>query len=110
MTEEEAKTKWCPFARSHVSATITRDRNPFQVAMTAVNRVENTDSPPQYTFCLGSFCMAWRWEVFPGAEEEYRFLFQGEDRPPPGEGWLRTERGWSRKKTPEGFCGLAGKI
>lgn len=35
MTEEEAKTKWCPFGRPETAAT---DR------------------------CIGSACMAWRWK------------------------------------------------
>lgn len=36
MTEEEAKTKWCPFAR-------------------------DVDGAPT-TNCIGSACMAWRWD------------------------------------------------
>lgn len=48
MTEEEAKTKWCPFVR--VAAGM-RDL--------AYNRAPN-DSPIKHTACIGSACMAWR--------------------------------------------------
>lgn len=49
MTEKEARTKWCPFAR------ISDEEPPV-----AVNRpVPYGDVP----CCLGSHCMAWRWRV-----------------------------------------------
>ena len=50
MTEEEAKTKWCPFARNGGEA--------------GCNRLQSTE-------CLGSACMAWRWsEEFADADTE----------------------------------------
>lgn len=67
MTEDEAKTKWCPFAR------ISDGEPP-----TSVNRPEPYGDVPH---CLGSGCMAWRWEV-----------------PDP-----------ATYKSAPGFCGLAGK-
>lgn len=39
MTEDEAKTKWCPFTRGETSAL----------------RLASSSS------CVGSLCMAWRW-------------------------------------------------
>lgn len=53
MTEAEAKTKWCPFARA-----ISGDDEPA-----AVNRQSNIQSagaPDRDCLCLASGCMAWR--------------------------------------------------
>ncbi|WP_075217178.1 hypothetical protein [Mongoliimonas terrestris] len=48
VTEEQAKTKWCPFVRIEGS-----------------NRLHNTmtdgfDAEHRFQHCLGSTCMAWR--------------------------------------------------
>ena len=80
MTEQEAKTKWCPMARTvsdtrnHATANRLVDRGP-----------SNADSD---CMCLVSDCMMWRWD------EEPRY--QKCDLPPiPNTGY--------------GHCGLAGK-
>jgi len=59
MTEDEAKTKWCPFVRaiSYGSPSPTEDH------MYITNR-EGPDS-----LCIGSECMAWRtYELRIGAK------------------------------------------
>ena len=56
MTEEEAKTKWCPHARI-----------PSGEPAVAVNRPEPYDNDVPH--CLGSFCMAWRWLHKAGTDE-----------------------------------------
>jgi hypothetical protein len=43
MTEQEARTKWCPMVR-------------IAVFSTSVNRIKNSDS----THCIASGCMMWR--------------------------------------------------
>lgn len=82
MTEDEAKTKWCPFARIH-------DGDP----PVSVNRPEPYADVPK---CLGSFCMAWRKT---GVAKVENRRGQMVDRDIDGTGRWHYE----------GFCGLAGK-
>lgn len=67
MTEDEAKTKWCPEVRLPHDAY---DRHPipesgnierFNSRTLAVNRDDN-GSPKVGACCLASACMMWRWE------------------------------------------------
>lgn len=57
MTEEEAKTKWCPFVRLG---------GPMQTEGegTTSNRWPGDDctKPASVYLCIGSACMAWRWQ------------------------------------------------
>jgi len=56
-TEDEARKRWCPFAR--VGTTTTDER-----LAVALNRVENTGGivlNPFAARCIASDCMAWRW-------------------------------------------------
>lgn len=56
MTEEEAKTKWCPMARTRLSDGIGGNRMDEATASG-----DPIGSVPLYgTFCIGSACMAWR--------------------------------------------------
>lgn len=83
LTEEEAKTKWCPFAR----------RMPYAEAAEA-SEIDKIGINPDYVDemramypCIASACMAWRWV------EEL-------DKDAPGdEAVFKRERG---------YCGLAG--
>jgi hypothetical protein len=57
LTEAEAKTKWCPFARV---ALFPRD----QAFGPAWNRLRTDDAQSTYPSearCIASACMAWRW-------------------------------------------------
>lgn len=49
MTEKEAKTKWCPFARS------------LDDGVNVANREWVNGRPIAECMCLASNCMAWRW-------------------------------------------------
>lgn len=55
MTEDEAKTKWCPFVRVHGGDL-------------SFNRYAAADNPAFNCTCLGSACMAWRWRWIPEME------------------------------------------
>lgn len=115
MTEAEAKSKWCPFARlvsgdeTPGGATISRD------TAAAFNRVSvsNGDvvTTPHAAKCLGSACMAWRARGGPTRIENA----SNPDGPPEGDGWkpvpgqLRNID-WVRDVPGQsvGYCGLAG--
>jgi hypothetical protein len=107
MTEDEAKTKWCPFARI----------DPQQPGSWG-----NRPASHMGVHCIASACMAWRWGTpdwetywtdneFPGGNALQRVR-------PDGTGWEvvsktayethRTE--WRRRVRGEnGYCGLAGQ-
>jgi hypothetical protein len=50
LSEKEASDKWCPFVRGHETSMSS-----------SVNR-RHSGKPSTYAMCLGSACMAWRWE------------------------------------------------
>jgi hypothetical protein len=85
-TEEQAKAKWCPFARVQFYA---RDdgQNP------AVNRPECNVN------CIGSECMAWRWRE--GWDEDTKSFTTLYRKTP--------TRGGHFENAPLGYCGLAGQ-
>lgn len=56
-TEEEAKTKWCPFVRTPVHVEPGYGAH---LAVAANVGGEKTDFPFSRTRCIGSACMAWR--------------------------------------------------
>lgn len=94
MTEDQAKTKWCPFARVFLAGDYWQSTNGADLmAMTA-------DNMRPLTRCIASACIAWRW----GVEH-------------PGGGWIECAPNKaiaeSRAKEPSyvvgGYCGLAGK-
>jgi hypothetical protein len=93
VTEEEAKTKWCPMARA-VMPTTGGAASSYGVAAK----------------CIGSACMAWRtrWE---------RLETAAENPPSEGTGWVKDGLSYGaggavthrqRWKRADGFCGLAG--
>jgi hypothetical protein len=85
MTEEDAKTKWCPFVR-FIPET--------EFSQFASNRAESEFNSKQSaqaaTRCLASACMAWRW---------YRTNIRNPDDPT-GDMLPSTRT--------HGYCGLAG--
>jgi len=71
MTEDEAKTKWCPFSNVYV---------PYHNIGAAGNRgslLEGHQMPEKHIRCLGSGCMSWRWgdfvEVIDGKRVDHGF-------------------------------------
>lgn len=87
-TEEEAKTKWCPFARALTSALRPPPegmRGEVFLGLATINRASNELVPE--CKCIASACMAWQqtdnktWPSAPGEPE--------------------------REPEPAGYCGLA---
>lgn len=56
MTEDEAKTKWCPFAQTVISDGNAGNRLSYGTPRFSVGEITAD------TRCLGSGCMAWRWQ------------------------------------------------
>ena len=56
VSEDEAKTKWCPFARQMVTIESGGGAITGAVAVGSANRFEGGKG----SLCLGSGCMAWR--------------------------------------------------
>lgn len=83
LTEEEAKTKWCPFVR--------------MVDLRESDDTFNRVGPPAALNCIASACMAWRWVMSPGERRRH----------PNGTDWI-IER--EPQPTTLGFCGLAWKL
>ena len=87
MTEEEAKTKWCPFVRATNSGS---ERTFNRWSLEPI-----TDTP--LLTCCGSDCMAWRWSHPMGAQQ----IGHG-----PGAASTTVE---DTTQFSGGYCGLAGK-
>lgn len=83
MTEEEAKTKWCPFVR-HLE-TVDIDGS-----VQATNRPQGNarPAPSGKTTCIGSSCIAWRWDKAANRIKNPGSVLAG---------------------GADGYCGLAGK-
>lgn len=92
MTEDEAKTRWCPFVR------MTASQGEWHV-----NRDPSLPSSPQDTqayHCIGSACMAWRTrhQWFDNAQQDPSWVSYAPYAFEPGPDQERDD----------GFCGLAG--
>lgn len=83
MTEDDARKRWCPFARTYHPET---DADGETVAVASVNRARDGDPDP-WCLCIASDCMTWRWNISEGEQRQM------------GAGHLPRH----------GYCGLAGE-
>jgi hypothetical protein len=104
MTEEEAKTKWCPFAR-----IVAQEDDEILAHQAAFNRVAYRGHVQDVstTRCIASACMAWRWRDSPYATRQ---IESGGEKIAEGK-WKH----WDIKETVpaaerSGHCGLAGAV
>lgn len=107
MTEDEAKTKWCPFVRI-VTGTIAADKTSQHASIQpAYNRVAEGHNWafPGGGCCIASACMAWRWVAIWNGSYNDTFDPSFADGGPHS---TRTPN-FSLSKT-DGYCGLAGGL
>lgn len=92
MTEEEARLRWCPFAR------VGGGRD---AGMATVNRPHYTSDSftKDRTRCYASDCMAWRWTKRPVAARGAGYDLNGS---------IRRSIPAAPAEPGQGFCGLAG--
>lgn len=84
LTEEQARTKWCPFVRFHGT--------PSDDSISNRHGWFDNDNPGM-SRCIGSVCMAWRMKLSPATERKAEAEFR---------------KGGQRIGEAEGYCGLAG--
>ena len=101
MTEDEAKTKWCPFVRAigAVSDDAAANRWPADPDGESDDSFGLDSSGQPHALCIASQCMAWRWAVRPRVAIE-RLAVIGTD----GEFVERPKT----VDAGSGYCGLAG--
>ena len=83
MTEQEAKTKWCPMRR---------------IIRIGDVRIDNTDGQEFTLSCIGSACMMWRWKHHRLGDNPMVTVH--------ADGTSTTDA----PKPEQGGCGLAGPI
>lgn len=107
LTEDEAKTKWCPFARMLLVDEINGTRHATTPAISGFNRTGvqgcGSNSDQAESRCVGSACMAWRWSVRPGLYDK-----DNPENGPLERGVTYAPHEWFRKEG-SGYCGLAGR-
>lgn len=114
VTEQEAKTKWCPQVRASQGVG---DANACNAGTSEGDRV------PTYSRCVGSECMMWRWghephRTFWGCPDPNATIEPERPSHVPvsyiwcpcetdAAGWIEPPDSCEARRT--GFCGLAGK-
>jgi len=104
MTEDEAKTKWRPFARVDTGGGNANNR----WARSGGTAAAAAGQAPM--LCIGSACMAWRWQMTGSHRAKIEAIreHRAKHNSSLQEANEAVERGWTDRPT-EGFCGLAGQ-
>ncbi len=84
MTEDEAKTKWCPMVHTRYIGTIAQ-KGQEERAMELSERKERSSK------CIASDCMMWQWVTTPA------------------DALKQSGLGQKYQQSENGYCGLAGK-
>lgn len=100
VTEKEAATKWCPHARTigfHPMGTLVVRNRTTAVSDPTVDQ-QTREAPPACR-CIGSRCMAWRWDYSTHKPNVVRVTTRKVGEPAFEDVGAATS----------GYCGLAGK-
>lgn len=92
LTEEEAKSKWCVHSRTLFYAADATPHGGISLTSTSFNKKYH-EKKVQYSKCIGSECMSWRWSI-----TGYTSF-----------GMNQTSTSEIPKEEWKGYCGLAGK-
>lgn len=103
MTEDEAKTKWCPFV-NHYNAV-------FQACGNSIAGSSHDRSKDMVFHCIASACMAWRKEytAAPTWEVTWRGKTEVYNWDPSGNSDYADAVIKQIPRDTHGYCGLAGK-
>lgn len=107
MTQDEAKTKWCPFAKrttGKLSSYSVREPSGEEIHMDL----------RAYGECLASACMAWRWSDMLGRRNVETGVIESVADAKPGDtisgrgAGVGYTLGYEKSKV-DGYCGMAVK-
>ena len=118
MTEDEARQKWCPFARVGIRGSgadpndrdwrgasfnraIYLDNDPDNRAIYLGNDPNNREYQSDWPKCIASECMMWRWADVPNPEWKPNVAMQSFGRD------TRDDPPMYIDSTTHGRCGLA---
>jgi hypothetical protein len=62
MTEDEARSKWCPMTRLSMATNDNKDVTGFNRIITSDGMRDNK-APSEIGMCVASKCMLWRWDA-----------------------------------------------
>ncbi|EPY03530.1 hypothetical protein [Magnetospirillum fulvum] len=97
LTEDEAKTMWCPQARIYDDPLDPNDKA-YRPPSVSFNRTTSDGADMPSAVCIASECMAWRWAdtiwAKPDGSPEHR---------------SRQDETYS-VRIDRGYCGLAGRV
>ncbi len=91
LTEDEAKTKWCPEVRTGLNAGMAVN---YHIGQSRNDR--HAGDVHEETSCVASGCMMWRWRGWRGANDTDPFI-------------VSDPKDCSGAPQHYGFCGKAGR-
>ena len=110
LTEDEARKRWCPFARV-IEGSFDPDLPTYAAA---VNRNLHESQRP-HARCIASGCMMWR-STGPQHDTLAVAEIPEQEAKASAKGWHKTpdrdadgNKIWTKPKPEQGWCGLAGR-